>query len=235
MIVEHFRNDDAVPVYRRFAERGRLAPAGLKYISSWVDVNLARCFQLMETNERGQIDEWISHWSDLVEFEVFPVISSREAAAIVDAKASGDSEAYKRWLQQISQHVAEAANEGGFLGAGGVPIPGNVLPPGSVAGGVQSAGGSGERNTTAESVTAIGAEATSASRHTMSPFAGSRATTARPSASCTPTTATPAATNGPGGTAAISRSHTGCPVVTSTATRCGALGTPVASATCSAR
>jgi len=46
----------------------------------------------------------------------------REAAAIVDAKAPGDSTAYKRWLQQISQHVAEAANEGGFLGAGGVPI-----------------------------------------------------------------------------------------------------------------
>src|SRR4029450_8871720 len=46
----------------------------------------------------------------------------RETAAIVDAKAPGDSAAYKRWLQQISQHVAEAANEGGFLGAGGVPI-----------------------------------------------------------------------------------------------------------------
>ena len=46
----------------------------------------------------------------------------RQAAAIIDAKAPGDSAAYKRWLQQISQHVAEAANEGGFLGAGGVPI-----------------------------------------------------------------------------------------------------------------
>jgi hypothetical protein len=46
----------------------------------------------------------------------------RETAAIVDAKAPGDSAAYKRWLQQISQHVAEAANEGRFLGAGGVPI-----------------------------------------------------------------------------------------------------------------
>lgn len=46
----------------------------------------------------------------------------REAATIVDTKAPGDSTAYKRWLQQISQHVAEAANEGGFLGAGGVPI-----------------------------------------------------------------------------------------------------------------
>jgi hypothetical protein len=46
----------------------------------------------------------------------------REAAAIVDAKAPGDSAAYKGWLQQIGQHVAEASKEGGFLGVGGVSI-----------------------------------------------------------------------------------------------------------------
>ena len=46
----------------------------------------------------------------------------REAAAIVDAKAPNDSASYKVWLQQISQHVAEAAKEGGFLGIGGVPV-----------------------------------------------------------------------------------------------------------------
>ena len=46
----------------------------------------------------------------------------RTAAAIVDAKAPGDAAAYKGWLQQISQHVAEAANEGGGLFGGGVPV-----------------------------------------------------------------------------------------------------------------
>jgi hypothetical protein len=46
----------------------------------------------------------------------------RQAATIVDAKAPGDSAAYKGWLQQISQHVAEASKEGGFLGVGGVPV-----------------------------------------------------------------------------------------------------------------
>jgi hypothetical protein len=46
----------------------------------------------------------------------------RQAAAIVDAKAPGDAAAYKGWLQQISQHVAEASKEGGFLGVGGVPV-----------------------------------------------------------------------------------------------------------------
>src|SRR5262249_54271113 len=41
---------------------------------------------------------------------------------MVDAKAPGDAAAFKGWLRQISQHVAEASKEGGFLGIGGVPV-----------------------------------------------------------------------------------------------------------------
>ena len=46
----------------------------------------------------------------------------RQVAALVDTKAPNDAAAFKGWLRQISQHVAEAANEGGFLGIGGVPV-----------------------------------------------------------------------------------------------------------------
>lgn len=80
MIVEHFKNQDAVPVYRRFRDRGRLAPDGLQYLSSWVDEKLECCFQLMETEERTLLEEWLANWSDLVEFEVYPVMSSKDAA-----------------------------------------------------------------------------------------------------------------------------------------------------------
>ena len=83
MVVENFRNGDPVPVYRRFRERGRLAPEGVTYISSWVDEKLERCFQLMETDTRRLLDEWIDNWTDLVDFEVYPVVSSAEAAARV--------------------------------------------------------------------------------------------------------------------------------------------------------
>lgn len=79
MIVEYFKNKDPIPVYRRFREHGRLTPEGLKYISSWVDDKMQLCFQLMETDDRRLIDEWISNWSDIIDFEVFPVISSKEA------------------------------------------------------------------------------------------------------------------------------------------------------------
>ena len=80
MVVEHFRNKDALPVYRRFRDHGRMAPQGLVYVSSWVDEKLERCYQLMETEDRKLLDEWISHWDDLVDFEVHPVITSSQAA-----------------------------------------------------------------------------------------------------------------------------------------------------------
>ena len=80
MVVEHFKNKDAVAVYRRFRDSGRLAPAGLTYVSSWVDDKLERCSQLMETQDRRLLDEWMENWSDLVDFEVHAVVTSKEAA-----------------------------------------------------------------------------------------------------------------------------------------------------------
>lgn len=80
MVIERFRNGDPVPVYRRFRERGRLAPDGLKYIASWTDSRMERCYQVMETDDRALLDQWMANWSDLVEFEVHPVMTSAEAA-----------------------------------------------------------------------------------------------------------------------------------------------------------
>jgi Protein of unknown function (DUF3303) len=79
MVIEHFKGGDAVPVYRRFRDRGRLAPAGLSYVSSWVDTKLERCFQLMETDDPALLDQWLAQWRDLVDFDVYPVITSAEA------------------------------------------------------------------------------------------------------------------------------------------------------------
>jgi hypothetical protein len=86
MVIETFRNGDPVPVYRRFRERGRLAPEGLRYVSSWVDDRLERCYQVMETSDRALLDEWMAKWNDLVEFEVHAVMTSGEAAERVLAR-----------------------------------------------------------------------------------------------------------------------------------------------------
>ena len=83
MIVEHFREGDALPVYRRFRERGRLMPEGLKYVSSWITEDFRRCFQVMECEDRRLLEEWMRAWEDLMEFEVTPVITSADAVAAV--------------------------------------------------------------------------------------------------------------------------------------------------------
>lgn len=56
-------------------------PDGLRYVASWVSDDLTRCYQVMETDRRELLDEWIEYWSDLVEFEVVPVVTSEEARA----------------------------------------------------------------------------------------------------------------------------------------------------------
>jgi hypothetical protein len=81
MIIERFRDGNAVPVYRRFRDRGRLASEKLKYVASWVTNDLARCYQIMECDDRALLDAWIAQWSDLVDFEVEEVMTSAEAVA----------------------------------------------------------------------------------------------------------------------------------------------------------
>jgi hypothetical protein len=83
MVVERFRDGNARGVYERARDRGRMLPAGLRYVDSWVEVNLARCFQLMECDDPVLLTTWIAQWTDLVDFEVIPVVSSGDATAAV--------------------------------------------------------------------------------------------------------------------------------------------------------
>ena len=81
MVIEHFVAGDPLPVYRRFGERGRLAPDGLRYVASWVTTSHDRCYQVMECDDRSLLDEWIAAWDDIVRFEVVPVVTSAEVVA----------------------------------------------------------------------------------------------------------------------------------------------------------
>lgn len=83
MIIERFHNGNPIPIYARFRAQGRLMPEGITYVSSWTSADLTHCYQLMETERRELLDEWIGNWEDLVDFEVVPVITSAEASAKV--------------------------------------------------------------------------------------------------------------------------------------------------------
>lgn len=80
MVIERFRLGAAPAVYRRFRERGRLAPPGLEYVASWVDRDVTTCWQVMRTDDPALLEAWMAAWRDLVEFEVVPVQESAETA-----------------------------------------------------------------------------------------------------------------------------------------------------------
>jgi len=85
MVIERFRDGKAPEIYRRFRERGRMAPDDVKYVASWVDLEFNRCFQVMEADNEAGLKEWTKHWDDLTDFEIIPVRTSAEAAAIMSA------------------------------------------------------------------------------------------------------------------------------------------------------
>ncbi len=87
MVVEHFKDRDPAPVYKRFAEQGRLMPEGLSYVNSWIEVGMDRCFQVMETDDPILLQEWIKNWGDLVDFEVVPVVTSADMVKLFGGKS----------------------------------------------------------------------------------------------------------------------------------------------------
>lgn len=83
MVIERFKNGQPRPVYERAAAEGRMMPDGLRYVDSWVEANFARCFQLMECDDLTLLMTWIAGWSDLVDFEVVPVVTSAQARSVL--------------------------------------------------------------------------------------------------------------------------------------------------------
>ena len=86
MVVERFRTPGAVDVYRRARDKGRMMPDGVRFVSSWVDLDFTRCYQLMEAEDAAALEPWITKWKDLVDFEVILVRTSAEASAAIASK-----------------------------------------------------------------------------------------------------------------------------------------------------
>ena len=85
MVIERFKNRNARAVYSRFREQGRMLPDGLKYVDSWVEANFDRCFQLMECDDPRLFQEWMIQWQDLIDFEIVPVVPSKEMTETINA------------------------------------------------------------------------------------------------------------------------------------------------------
>jgi len=86
MVIERFKEGAAPEIYERFREKGRMMPDGLEYISSWIDVDLKICYQLMRTEDASLFPRWTDNWNDLMEFEIVPVRTSAETVQIVKSQ-----------------------------------------------------------------------------------------------------------------------------------------------------
>ncbi len=80
MVIERFKDRDALRVYRRFRDQGRMLPEGLTFVGSWVEANCDRCFQLMECDDVRLLQVWAAHWREVVEFEFVPVVPGKDTA-----------------------------------------------------------------------------------------------------------------------------------------------------------
>ncbi len=85
MIIENFHPHKVKQLYKRFEEKGRQLPAGVRYINSWIDEDIKTCYQVMESGTVERIHEWIQHWTDLSEFQIIPVLTSAQAKEKVNA------------------------------------------------------------------------------------------------------------------------------------------------------
>lgn len=84
MVIERFKDNDMVPIYRKLRDGSRMLPDGLRYIDSWVEPNFSRCFQLMECDDVRLFQQWVLEWRGFgVSIEVVPVVGSKDTQAVV--------------------------------------------------------------------------------------------------------------------------------------------------------
>ena len=78
MVIEDFKKGQIEQLELRFKKHGRMLPDGVVYHASWIDARNLRCFQVMESPSRELMKTWMSHWDDLVDFEIIPVVNSAD-------------------------------------------------------------------------------------------------------------------------------------------------------------
>ncbi|MGA3326910.1 MAG: DUF3303 family protein [Terriglobia bacterium] len=78
MVIEHFKPGSIGLIGERFQRSGRMLPEGVTYHASWVDSNGTCCFQIMEAANPELLRRWASHWDDLIDFEIVPVLASAD-------------------------------------------------------------------------------------------------------------------------------------------------------------
>jgi hypothetical protein len=90
LAIETWQPGRASDVYAWFDAHGRGLPNDVTVVGSWIDHDLRRCWQVMDTDDPAVFDAWRDHWAHLMDIEVIPVRSGTDTAALVRAGGAGD-------------------------------------------------------------------------------------------------------------------------------------------------
>jgi hypothetical protein len=91
MVIERFRDNDMVPIYKRVRDEGRKFPEGLKYVDSWIEPNFSRCFQVMECDDVRLLQKWVlAVRGSGTTFEFIPVLGSKDTQEVVRPYLDGE-------------------------------------------------------------------------------------------------------------------------------------------------
>jgi hypothetical protein len=83
MLIGHFREGvrgAALPPARGAPD----APSGLRYIGSWVEATLGRCFQVVECDDTAALQRWAARWRHRVTLELVPIVPATDAVTALE-------------------------------------------------------------------------------------------------------------------------------------------------------
>jgi hypothetical protein len=68
---------------KRFKETGARPPTGVKMTGRWHCAQGLRGFIVAESSDAAAVAKWMQDWTDLLSFEVAPVITDEELAKVI--------------------------------------------------------------------------------------------------------------------------------------------------------
>jgi len=84
MAIVTWKPEHKIEIVKRSQEKGPMRPEGIKIINEWVDVSGGKSFALFEANNSNDILSWVTVWSDIMEFEILPVMELEEVMIAIE-------------------------------------------------------------------------------------------------------------------------------------------------------
>jgi hypothetical protein len=83
MVIWTIKPENSKAAIQRFTETGAPPPEGVSMLSRWHDVSGGRGFSIAEADDAAAVSKWCHQWSDLLSFEIIPVLDDQQLAGVL--------------------------------------------------------------------------------------------------------------------------------------------------------